>query len=40
MGLINFAVLGHDPLAVDPMVLKDVAVLGTVTRGHVTLPDD
>ncbi|WP_137701448.1 amidohydrolase [Marimonas lutisalis] len=29
----DFAVLGEDPTAVDPMSLKDVPVLGTVTGG-------
>ncbi|WP_205123486.1 amidohydrolase [Marimonas lutisalis] len=33
----DFAVLGDDPLAVDPMALKDIPVLGTVTGGHVSL---
>lgn len=33
----DFAVLGDDPTAVDPMALKDVPVLGTVTGGHVNL---
>ena len=31
----DFAVLGDDPTAVDPMALKDVPVLGTVIGGHV-----
>jgi len=33
----DFAVLGDDPLAVDPMALKDVPVLGTVLGGQVQL---
>lgn len=33
----DFAVLGQDPLAVDPMALKDVPVLGTVFGGKVNL---
>ena len=33
----DFAVLGDDPLAVDPMSLKDVPVLGTVLGGQVQL---
>ncbi len=32
----DFAVLADDPTAVDPILLKDVAVLGTVTGGHVS----
>ena len=35
--IADFAVLGDDPLAFDPMALKDVAVLGTVSGGHVHL---
>ncbi len=33
----DFAVLGDDPTAVDPMALKDVPVLGTVHGGQVHL---
>jgi predicted amidohydrolase YtcJ len=33
----DFAVLGFDPTAVDPTVLKDVPVLGTVSSGRVFL---
>ncbi|MDE4191459.1 amidohydrolase [Phaeobacter gallaeciensis] len=33
----DFAVLGEDPTAVDPMALKDVPVLGTVSGGRVHL---
>lgn len=33
----DFAVLGDDPLAVEPMALKDVPVLGTVLDGRVHL---
>jgi len=33
----DFAVLGDDPTAVDPMALKDVPVLGTVLGGRVNL---
>jgi len=33
----DFAVLGDDPLAVDPLALKDVPVLGTVLDGRVHL---
>ncbi|SDN62477.1 hypothetical protein SAMN05216196_1011105 [Lutimaribacter pacificus] len=33
----DFAILGHDPLSVDPMALKDVPVLGTVLGGRVAL---
>lgn len=33
----DFAVLGEDPTAVDPMVLKDVPVLGTVFAGKANL---
>lgn len=33
----DFAVLGDDPTAVDPMALRDVPVLGTVTGGHLNL---
>jgi predicted amidohydrolase YtcJ len=33
----DFAILGDDPLGVDPMVLKDVPVLGTVLDGRVHL---
>ncbi|MGB3243283.1 MAG: amidohydrolase [Sulfitobacter sp.] len=33
----DFAILGDDPTAVDPMALKDVPVLGTVFGGHVHL---
>ncbi|MFD1507849.1 amidohydrolase [Lacimonas salitolerans] len=33
----DFAVLGDDPTAVDPLTLKDVAVLGTVIGGHTNL---
>ena len=33
----DFAVLGEDPTAVDPMALKDVPVLGTVSGGQVHL---
>lgn len=33
----DFAVLGDDPTTVDPMALKDVAVLGTVSGGTVHL---
>ncbi|TMM55173.1 amidohydrolase [Sulfitobacter sabulilitoris] len=35
--IADFAVLGDDPLAVDPMALKDVPVLGTVSGGQVHL---
>lgn len=35
--IADFAVLGEDPLAVSPMALKDVAVLGTVSGGHLHL---
>ena len=31
----DFAILGDDPLAVAPMALKDVPVLGTVLGGQV-----
>ncbi len=33
----DFAVLGEDPMAVEPMALKDVPVLGTVFGGRVHL---
>lgn len=33
----DFAVLGDDPTAVDPMALKDISVLGTVSGGTVHL---
>ncbi|WP_420587286.1 amidohydrolase, partial [Ruegeria sp.] len=33
----DFAILGEDPTAIDPMALKDVPVLGTVSGGHVSL---
>jgi hypothetical protein len=33
----DFVILGDDPLAVDPMALKDVLVLGTVFGGRVQL---
>ena len=33
--IADFAVLGEDPTAVDPMALKDVPVLGTVSGGRV-----
>lgn len=33
----DFTVLGEDPMAVEPMALKDVPVLGTVFGGHVHL---
>lgn len=33
----DFAILGDDPLSVDPMALKDVPVLGTVLGGRVAL---
>jgi predicted amidohydrolase YtcJ len=33
----DFVILGDDPLAVDPMALKDVPVLGTVLGGQVQL---
>ncbi|MEN8738553.1 MAG: amidohydrolase [Phaeobacter gallaeciensis] len=33
----DFAVLGEDPTVVDPMALKDVPVLGTVSGGQVHL---
>lgn len=33
----DFAILGEDPTAVDPMALKDVPVLGTVLDGQVHL---
>ncbi|MEE4347472.1 MAG: amidohydrolase family protein, partial [Paracoccaceae bacterium] len=33
----DFAILGDDPTAVDPMALKDVPVLGTVLDGRVHL---
>ena len=33
----DFAVLGADPLAGEPMSLKDVPVLGTVFGGRVSL---
>ncbi len=35
--IADFAVLGDDPTEVDPAVLKDVPVLGTVSSGHVHL---
>lgn len=35
--IADFAILGDDPTAVDPMALKDVPVLGTVSGGHVSL---
>lgn len=35
--IADFAVLGQDPTAVDPMALKDVPVLGTVSGGEVHL---
>ena len=31
----NFVVLEEDPLAVDPMKLKDIAIWGTVFEGNV-----
>ena len=31
----DFAVLAEDPLAIDPVRLKDLPVLGTVIGGHV-----
>jgi predicted amidohydrolase YtcJ len=33
----DFVVLGDDPLAVDPMALKDVPIMGTVFGGRVHL---
>jgi len=33
----DFVVLGDDPLAVDPLALKDVPILGTVFGGCVHL---
>jgi len=33
----DFVVLGDDPLAVDPLALKDVPILGTVFEGRVHL---
>ena len=33
--IADFAVLGDDPTAVDPMALKDVPVLGVVNGGRV-----
>jgi len=33
----DFAVLGDDPTTVDPMALKDVPVMGTVSGGHLAL---
>ncbi|MCY4300355.1 MAG: amidohydrolase [Aestuariivita sp.] len=33
----DFAILGDDPTAVDPMALKDVPVLGTMSGGHLAL---
>ena len=33
----DFAILGDDPTAVDPVALKDVPVLGTVLDGRVHL---
>ncbi len=33
----DFAILGEDPLAVDPVTLKDVPVLGTVLGGRINL---
>lgn len=35
--IADFAVLGQDPTTVDPMALKDVPVLGTVSGGQVHL---
>lgn len=35
--IADFAVLGADPTEVDPMALKDVPVLGTVSGGQVNL---
>ncbi|MEP4198545.1 MAG: amidohydrolase [Aliishimia sp.] len=35
--IADFAVLGQDPTAVDPMALKDVPILGTVAGGKVHL---
>ena len=35
--IADFAILGDDPTAVDPMALKDIPVLGTVTSGRVHL---
>ncbi|SDC17767.1 amidohydrolase [Ruegeria marina] len=35
--IADFAVLGDDPTTVDPMALKDVPVLGTVSGGRVNL---
>lgn len=35
--IADFAVLGDDPTAVDPSVLKDVPLLGTVSSGRVFL---
>lgn len=35
--IADFAVLGDDPTAVDPVALKDVPVLGTVSGGRVHL---
>ncbi|MCV2889288.1 amidohydrolase [Ruegeria aquimaris] len=35
--IADFAVLGADPTEVDPMALKDVPVLGTVSGGRVNL---
>ena len=33
----DFAVLGDNPLAVDPTALKDIPVLGTILGGEVHL---
>ena len=33
----DFAVLGDDPMAVSPELLKDVPVLGTVSGGRIFL---
>ena len=33
----DFAILGDDPTSIDPMALKDVPVLGTVSGGRVHL---
>jgi predicted amidohydrolase YtcJ len=38
--LADFAVLGADPLAVDPMAIKDIPVVATILGGKVTLTAD
>lgn len=36
--IADFAILADDPTAVDPLQLKDVQVLGTVSGGHIHRP--